>query len=86
MSDLPSMDPLRKVHPMWRVHVFFAGLVGVAGFICIMTGALAQLGIILLGLALLWGIAAVIVGLIQQRHDQVVPYDERKEFTNMDIE
>lgn len=85
MTDLPSMDPMRTVHPWWRIHLFFAGLLGVAGFACIMTGALAQVGILLLGAAVLWGVASVAVGLYQSHHDQVVPYDERKEFTNMDI-
>lgn len=86
MSDLPKMDPLREVHPMWRVHLFFACLLGVAGLICIMTGALSQIGIILLGGALAWGIAATGVGIYQSHHDRVAPYDERKEFTNMDID
>lgn len=85
MSDLPSMDPLRQVHPWWRVHLFLAVLLGAAGFLCIMTGALAQIGILLLGAALVWGISAVVVGLYQRHHDHVAPYDERKEFTNMDI-
>lgn len=85
MSDLPSMDPMRTVHPWWRIHLFLACLLGVAGMICVMTGALAQIGIILLGAALLWGVTSVIVGLYQRHHDRVAPYDERKEFTNMDI-
>ncbi len=86
MSDMPSMDPLRQIHPMWRIHLFFACALGVAGFICIMTGALSQIGIILLGLALAWGVGSVVVGLFQRHHDNVAPFDERKEFTNMDIE
>lgn len=86
MSDLPSMDPLRPVHPVWRIHVFLAGALSVIGIVCIMTGALAQLGIVLLGLALVWGVVAVIVGMYQSHHDHVVPYDERKEFTNMDVD
>lgn len=86
MSDMQSMDPLRQVHPMWRVHVFFASLLGVVGIICIMTGALAQLGIILMVVAVIWGAASWGVGWYQQHHDRVSPPDVRKEYTNMDIE
>lgn len=85
-SDINSMDPLRQVHPMWRVHLFFACILGIGGMLCIMTGALAQLGIILLAGAVIWGATSWGVGLYQQHHDRVCPPDVRKEYTNMDIQ
>jgi uncharacterized membrane protein len=86
MSDINSMDPLRQVHPMWRVHLFFACILAVVGFVCIMTGALIPFGIPVIVVAVLWGVGAVLVGMYQQHHDRVAPPDVRQEYTNMDID
>ncbi len=57
----------QSCHWYWKVHMFAAGIVGVLGVICIMVGALAPVGIVLLGVSIAWGVTAWAVGMYQCR-------------------
>ena len=56
-------------HYYWKMHLFAALIIGVLGVVCIMSGALAQLGIVLLSLSIGWGVVAWVVGMYQCRSD-----------------
>ena len=56
-------------HYYWKMHLFAALIVGVLGVVCIMSGALAQLGIVLLSLSIGWGVVSWAVGMHQCRND-----------------
>lgn len=83
LADPMASSTMERPHLYWRVHLFLATLLGIAGLACFATGVLVPVGILLLPIAIAWGVGAVAFGAYQRHHDRLVPYDERKEFTNM---